>query len=228
MKINVWAVLFGVVAIFCIVLQVESCHQDKYYSSIISSKDDTVRTWQDEAGRWRAEATTATVSKKDLQEFFSMESEQIRKDFDTKLKNVTGYLRSSMQTTGTVAMKADSGTKVIIQNLNGSDTAVFHYTDIWSHFDAILHNSQLQLSYRVHDSIAFVSSIKRNGLFGPTHTVLNGISYNPNTKISGITGIDIKVPDRKFGIGPYIGYGWNGSSWSPSVGISVHYSLVKF
>lgn len=228
MKINIWVPFCALAAIIILFQMAKSSREQKYYSGIISAKNDTVRTWQDEAGRWRAEATIAQVSKKDLQDFFSLESKQIREDFDIKLKNVTGYLRASMYTGDTVLLKTDSTTRIIVQNKNGSDTAIFHYTDIWSRFDATLHNSQLNLSYQVRDSVTFVSSTKRSGLFGPIHTVLNGIGYNPNTHINGITGIDIKAPDRRFGIGPYIGYGWNGNKWSPSAGISVHYSLFKF
>jgi hypothetical protein len=228
MKINVWATLLGVVVIICIILQVKSCKQSRYYSGIISAKDDSLRTWQDEAGRWRAEATTAQVSKADLQKFFSLESKQIREDFDIKLKNVTGYLRASMQTSGNISMQVDSGAKIIVQNLDGSDTAAFHYADTWSRFDATLQNSKLNLSYLIRDSVTFVTSTKRSGLFGSTYTVLNGVSYNPNSKISGITGIDIRIPNKRFGIGPYVGYGFNGSSWKLNAGISLQYSIIKF
>lgn len=228
MKINIWPILFTVAIIFFVLLQVKSCKQEQYYTDIISAKNDTVRTWQDEAGRWRAEATTAQVTNRDLQEFFRLEAQQIRNDFDLKIKNVTGYLRATVHTRDTVVLKTDSTTRIIVQNANGSDTAHFHYTDTWSRFDAMLHNSMLTLNYQTRDSVAFATSFKKNGMFGSKRTVLDGISYNPKSKISGITGIEIKAPNYRWSIGPYVGYGWNGDRWAPSVGLSVNYSLIRF
>jgi hypothetical protein len=230
MKINVWAILLGVVAIICIMVQVKSCKQGNYYSGIISAKEDSLKIWQDEAGRWRVAATTAQVSKEDLQKFFSLESKQIREDFDLKLKNVTGFIRANIRTTGTVTIKTDTGTNIIVQNADGSDTARFHYSDAWVKFDATLFNNHLTIPYQTRDSVVFVSSRKNIGFLGlgSSKVILDGISYNPNSKISGITGIEVKLPDRRFGVGPYIGYGWNGRRWLPSAGISIHYSLIKF
>ncbi|MVT11389.1 DUF6549 family protein [Chitinophaga tropicalis] len=228
MKINVWTTLFAVVAIFFVFLQVKSYRQETYYKGIIAAKDDTVRTWQDEAGRWRAEATSTQVANKDLQEFFHMEAEQIRKDFNLKLKNVTGYLRANLQTSGTVTIKPDSGTTVIVRNPSGSDTAHFRYRDHWSKFDATLLNNKLTLDYQTRDSVAFAMSRKRRSLFGPKRAVLEGISYNPNSTIAGITGIEIKAPNYRWSIGPCAAYGWMGNRWSLFTGVSVQYSLIKF
>jgi hypothetical protein len=38
------------------------------------------------------------------------------------------------------------------------------------------------------------------------------------------------IPDdhKRFGIGPYIGLGFNGERLQPSIGISIHYSLLRF
>jgi hypothetical protein len=230
MKINVLTIILGVVAIICIIVQVKSYKQSSYYSGIISAKEDSLKIWQDEAGRWRAEATTAQVSKKDLMVFFCAEKKQIQEDFNIKLKNVTGYLRANMETIGEVSVKADSGTQIVVCNSNGSDTAQFHYSDTWTNFDAKLFKNQLIIPYKTRDSIAFISSIKHLGFLGlgGTKAMLDGISYNPNSKISGITNIEVKVPAERVGIGPYLGYGFNGSKWSLSAGIAIHYSLVKF
>lgn len=223
------SILFGlaVALIVLSVLQYRSCSREKSLTSVINMKNDSIRIWQDDASRWHGEALTAQVTKADLQQFFAMEVEQIRKDFDVKLKNVTAYMQATTDTRDTVLMKTDSTTKIIIQSPSG-DTAKFQYTDQWSRFDAVLTPKQMQLSYLVRDSVSFVTAYKRAGLFAPQQLTLQGISYNPNTRISGIRNITITTPVKRFSAGPYVGYGWTGSSWAPSIGVSIQYSLLKF
>lgn len=51
---------------------------------------------------------------------------------------------------------------------------------------------------------------------------------NPIFKPLNVTGFDITSPVRHWSIGPYVGYGWNGDRWSPQLGFSIQYSLIKF
>src|SRR5699024_7357646 len=51
---------------------------------------------------------------------------------------------------------------------------------------------------------------------------------NPIFKPLNVTGFEITPKPKRFGIGPYIGYGFNGRKWTPSIGISVHYDLIRF
>jgi hypothetical protein len=228
MKNSLFLILLGVVVLLVILFQIKSCHDKNYYSNILLLKNDTIKQWKDEAGRWHAEAVASELSKDEMKTFFSKEVSELQKDFNIKLKDVTAYLKASIQSDKDITMAVDSGSMISVTNLNGSDTAVFHFNDAWSTINASLYNNKLHLIQQSYDSISFVTSIKRSWLFGPRTTVLNGISYNPSSKISGITGIEIKVPSRRFGIGPYVGYGFNGKSWGMNAGVSIHYSVVKF
>ena len=63
---------------------------------------------------------------------------------------------------------------------------------------------------------------------------------NPDIKISNTTGFIyelnksnvfkeyLKRKDKRFGLGFYIGYGFNGKSFEPSIGLSINYNILRF
>lgn len=55
------------------------------------------------------------------------------------------------------------------------------------------------------------------------------VGLNPNVRITGMQGVKVgsSAPGR-FAIGPYIGFGYDGSGWKPSIGVSLQYSLIRF
>lgn len=50
----------------------------------------------------------------------------------------------------------------------------------------------------------------------------------PQTKIVTQTQIRTVTKKTRWGIGPHVGYGFNGKEWAPYVGIGVQYNLVRF
>lgn len=102
------------------------------------------------------------------------------------------------------------------------------YGDRWTSIAGRVGDSS-SLTYQVRDSIIFTTYSRRKGIFGKKETILDGYSLNPAVHLTGITGVRI-TPEKpkRFGIGPYLGYGWDGIRWAPTAGISVHYSLIKF
>jgi hypothetical protein len=77
------------------------------------------------------------------------------------------------------------------------------------------------INYRFTDSIIITAYQKHR------KTYIDAYSLNPNVHLTGITGLRM-LNRQHFTIGPYAGYGWNGKAFTPSVGISLQYSFIKF
>lgn len=107
--------------------------------------------------------------------------------------------------------------------LKDSTTAYnFRYNDSWLSLNGTIGKTPV-INYLFRDSLVLTTYRKKKKLY------INAYSLNPNVQLTGITNLQIANDKQtRFAIGPYIGYGWNGRKWSPSMGISVQYSLIKF
>jgi hypothetical protein len=224
--------LILVVAIGILVfLQIKSCEERKYFSGLIQQYKDTTKVWQDEAGRWRAEAQVAQVRQEDMKSFFAEEVRQMQKDFNVKLKDVRSMIVASTYTRDTVELVRDSSSGEITFNTDGGvprDSAVFRYNDLWASFYAVVGKDKMLLDYNTRDSVAFLSNWKRNGLFKARSLMLDGISYNPKSKIYGIKNVEVKAKESRLGLGLDGSWGYGPGGWGFYVGVGLHYSLVKF
>jgi hypothetical protein len=77
------------------------------------------------------------------------------------------------------------------------------------------------INYRFTDSIIITAYQKHK------KTYIDAYSLNPNVHLTGVTALRM-LNRQHFTIGPYVGYGWNGKTFTPSVGISLQYSFIKF
>ncbi|GAA3919830.1 hypothetical protein GO495_00060 [Chitinophaga oryziterrae] len=77
------------------------------------------------------------------------------------------------------------------------------------------------INYRFTDSIIITAYQQHR------KTYIDAYSLNPNVHLTGITALRM-VNRQHFTIGPYAGYGWNGKAFTPSIGISLQYSFIKF
>lgn len=228
MKVNFELLLIVLLTILVVIIKVRSCNDSNHYSKLLSTQQDSTSIWKDESGRWHAATVAAQLSESELRKYYENEVQEIRSDYNVKLKNVTAYLKAELQTHQVLRMKADTGNVINISNTNGIDTALFHYADPWLTLNAQLHSNELTIYQERRDSISFLISHTRPWIFGPSTYMVNGISYNPNTVISGLTGVTIRIPQKRFGVGPYLGYGYYGGKWCISGGISLHFSLIQF
>jgi len=220
-------ILLAMAVIAFVMLWKKSNSNSQRMATVISMKDDTLQIWKDNAGRWRTEAVTARVTNSEMKKFFAAESEQVRRDFDIKLKNVTTYLKATTHTSQTITMPVDSTITVMVKAPDGSDSARYNYNDQWATIAATLRSHQLSIRYRVRDSLSFVSHWKSQGLFRPPLLKLDGISYNPNTQITGLRNIQITVPARRISAGIFAGYGFVlGEKFGIVAGIGVQYRLI--
>lgn len=70
---------------------------------------------------------------------------------------------------------------------------------------------------------------KGSGFLGLKKKTYLDVSFNnPVFKPLNVSGFDITAKPKHWSVGPFIGYGWLGSKWGPTIGISIQYSLFKF
>jgi hypothetical protein len=103
--------------------------------------------------------------------------------------------------------------------LDSISTYKFSYQDDWMKLNGEI-GKTATIGYLFKDSIVLTTYKKH------FQTYVSGYSFNPNVQLSGITTIKVRQP--RFSIGPSLNYSWNGTKFSPSIGISLQYSLIKF
>lgn len=206
-------------------LAIRSCgRKDKELStrdSIAEIKADSTQYWKDAAGREHASRQVAIGDLASVKAVYRREVDSLKKILKIHEKDIQAFTALSLQSSGTVIPKVDT---VIIP---GDTSYRLQYDDKWLTLRGQV-GRQSFIQYQVRDSIVFTTYSRRVGLF-KKETFMDGFSLNPNSHLAGIMSVKIAAPPAKrFGVGPYAGYGWDGQRWKPTVGVSVHYSLIKF
>ncbi len=106
----------------------------------------------------------------------------------------------------------------------------FSHADAWSQITARFLGDSIHLHYRFNDSLSVVSHLKRDQGFGgwalgKKTLYTDVVSHNPYSTITNVRSWQKAVPVRRFGLGPYVG--WDPLQ-GPSVGVSLHYSVIQF
>lgn len=207
------------------VMAVRSCmRKDKEvssYETIQDIKTDSTTYWKDAAGREHAQRQLAEGTITAVRAAYRSEVDSLKSILKMRDKDLQGFIAAGVQTTGTIVPKIDT----VYQTTD--TTYRLKYNDQWLTLQGEI-GYQSNIQYQVRDSIIFTTYQKKTGLFR-RETYVDGFSMNPVARITGITAVRIAAPSAKrFGIGPYVGYGWDGTRWAPAAGVSVHYSLIKF
>lgn len=178
------------------------------------------------SGKLIAERQAAELRVKEFKETYPKMAEDITRDFDIKIKNLKAYMQSEFQAVGkgdadiTNNYYTDStGVRRSYWELKASDG----YLDFSS---TVLDSLHAPYKYTYSDTIKYAFSVKKKWLFGKQSLYGSGMLGNPNAKITNTQSVLINdFKDKRFGVGPYVGYGLNGKV---SFGLSVQYSLIKF
>ena len=183
---------------------------------------DTVTHIVDKAGREHGEKPVSEADIATLHEVYGKMLDSVALSIGALKKNIQYLTAVSTYTAGTVAPIVET------VYVSGKKALSLHYKDEWISLEGTLTDTP-SIDYKVYDSIIATTYSKRTGLFKGKETFINIYSLNPHTRINQITGMRVQhsTPGR-FGIGPYVGYGYNGYTWSPSIGISAHYSIIRF
>lgn len=202
------------------VLSMRSCASKKQkldqVQQVVQLQHDTIIRWRDAAGRQHAKTGLQIADVEILKALHRQEMDSLLTILKIKEKQLHTTVFAGTQTTGTITPKIDT------VYLDGNPTYSLSYKDAWLSLNGEL-NAASKLQYSYTDSLVFALT-KTKGYFN-----INAYSLNPNTRFTGLTSLQIPMPARRrFGIGPYVGYGYTGQRWQPSFGLSFHYSLIQF
>lgn len=188
-------------------------------------KSDSVQYWKDVAGREHARAQVSEGNYATLRAYNDKLIDSVIATLKIQGKQLEGITAIGTQTRAVIVPKVDT---VLVHD---QPALHFSYNDRWIDIDGVLPAGAPQITYITRDSLIFTHYRKRTGFLGLGRTVtyLDGYSINPNSKVTGVTDLRfVTDKPKRFGIGPYIGYGYDGLRWAPSMGISLQYSLIKF
>ena len=191
--------------------------------SIAKISNSPITYKKDIEGTVHAEKQLAVADISILKEqYYKYVIDSITKRLSVKEKQLLSFTGISTIDTGSVKLKIDT---TYIDSIPQTE---FEYNDKWVSFKGYIGKSDY-LEYSIYDSLGITVYQKNKGLFKNSVPIINVYSLNPKVKIAGLTGFSIPVKQpSKFGLGAYIGYGWNGNSFSPSIGLSLTYTLIRF
>jgi hypothetical protein len=194
--------------IFITILTLRACFQKQKH--IYVTQDSTVY--------WKDKYNTEHISKMagSIQEpsaLLSAVKSQMKQQ--TKQKDIGDITSLSSTTSRSFYPKVDT------VYLSDSTTAYkFSFHDQWLDLNGEIGKEPV-INYRFTDSIIITAYQQHK------KTYVDAYSLNPNVHLTGITALRM-LNRQHFTIGPYAGYGWNGKAFTPSVGISLQYSFIKF
>lgn len=103
----------------------------------------------------------------------------------------------------------------------------FEYSDEWADIKLQQNIWWWSLEYQVRDRVVLAVERKPR-VFKRDRFIVTGYSENPNVSIEGIEYLEVAPKEQRLGFGPQFGVGFNGSGFSPYIGVGVQYNLIKF
>lgn len=230
MKLDYKLVIIGGLAAACVILYLRNQNLRSDVagkSSIINEKNAEIAYRTSETGRIIAEKVTAEATAKHFAEAYPQLAEEIKKEFDIKLKDVKAYVRNEIRAQG----KGEGST---VNNHYTDSTGVkrfsqeLHVSDNYLRLDAvILDTNRFSYRYVYADTITTVISAKRKWFLGNEKLFATSSLRNKEAKVMGSTNILIKDhKDKRFVLSAGAYY----DPFRQDYGFGVHfgYALIKF
>lgn len=205
-----------------------------------------VRTWQTTGdwlsyinydGRIKHETTKAGQDKAlvKVQQVPVAVFDQEREDSFIAAINEEVKARNLLEATIAKIKTADTGLHIPVKKIpivyNGKvDTAQqFEYEDKYLTLSGSILHKDLTLDYEISTPFKTVHKWVRPHWWKAKELVLEITPENPKARVDTVRTVTILPPrTKRWGIGPFIGYGYNGDKWSPVVGAAVQFTLIKF
>jgi hypothetical protein len=102
------------------------------------------------------------------------------------------------------------------------------YKDKWTEVKGEIKHDTVNLDITITDSIQVVQYEKRKNWFSKKKTYIDVFNSNPNVQVNNIRHYEVKQQPKRWSVGIGITYGWNGTQWQPSVGVSLTRKLFNF
>lgn len=195
--------------------------------SIITEKNDEIEYRKTKEQRLIADKKAAEITTAELAKSYPKLAEEIKKDFDIKLKDIRAYIRSEFEARG-------SGNSVVTNNHyydslgNKIDYLDVKVSDGYLDFQARVYDSlNAPYEYLYQDTISTVVSTRKKWFLGSEHLYASSMFKNKNAKVTGMTNVLIKNHrDKRWVISAGVAYNPFDNSFYPAV--HAGYALIKF
>lgn len=185
--------------------------------------NDSTTHYKDFANREHAQRMQVQAELAVADAFYGEIIDSLVKANKIKPKQLETFATVGTVSAGTVEAKVDT------IHVDSGKAVRLRYADEWVKITGIASKGKATIDYWIKDSLAVTSYWKRKGFWGRKVTYIDAYSLNPKVSISGMQGVKITEERRKpFGISAYVGYGYNGTQFQPSIGLALTYDLIKF
>lgn len=105
--------------------------------------------------------------------------------------------------------------------------STFYFKDNYTEIKGTVDSNEVNINYTTKDTITIAEHTKKK-LFGNDVTTIEIKNKNPGVSLTTPTKYEVKTKPKKWSVGVYVGYGFNGKEWQPSVGVSLQRRLFSF
>lgn len=190
-------------------------NNNKHQSDTVTEAD----TWHD---RWKTEHAEKVAIQGTLKSLEITDAAQL----DVATQRVQIQRR---QIEGLQKVVVDLKGKFTSEIIRDSTGTHIKYKDSTISAIATVVGDSVDVEYSVTAPIFLTQYWKRKWLLSKKTHYVDGYSTNPNVHITNLQSIRINsVEPGRFGVGPYLGIGYDGVSFKPSLGICISYSLFRF
>lgn len=215
-------IIFTILTISALFLLSREHGQRIALQKLLDVKSSEVETWKDKHGLSHARAMSAESDLKTLSEYYQGEIWQL---YD-KVEGLKKDLKNLKSATGVSTVTEGEVVTVIVRGEPEATVHSFEYSDSWASIRGEVSADSLKMRYMVTDSIVFATYYKSKGFLKGKQLYIEGVSLNPNTRITGISNIQVgKDKPKRFSLGVGVNYGLGVGF---SAGASIHYSLLRF
>lgn len=192
-----------------------------------SSLNSQMETRRNIEGKLLAEKQTAVLRVKELEQSMPKLAAAITRDFDIKLKNLAGYLQTNFQARGSGQTKIVYKDTVLYKD---APQFAIIAQDGYLDFQADVYDSiNAPYTYTYTDTAKMAFLMKRDKWYRQKKLYGSVLFSNPKASVLNTQSILVKeYRDKRFGIGPSVSYGISPDGMQWNVGISIHYSLIRF
>jgi hypothetical protein len=187
------------------------------YKEAVQVQNGEISRYHDAAGHQHAKVALQQADINFLKALHAKEIDSILYLLKAKDKQLQSITMAGLSSTGSIKPSIDT---INVDSSNKDYNIV--YNDRWLSLKGSI-GSKNYIKYSYRDSLVF-TTLKTKRLIQ-----IDAFSLNPNTTFTSLTSLRVPIPKpKRFGIGPYVGYGYNGERFITNAGLSIHYSLISF
>lgn len=199
-------------------------HKIHEQSNLIESLQNGLKKWKDKDSLEHAKILVIQTSKE--KDFLKIQSK------DSTIKELQNLLKKSkIDKRGSVTI-VKTNTKVITKTKTQikDNTYLSHFNlGSWVIGNTIANKDSTSVDLHIKNDYSVVIGNESQGWFKKPKTFVEVTNKNPYTETKTLRTYKVSIPrEKKFGIGPIVGYGVGPNTTGVFIGIGLQYTLIKF